>query len=257
MFHTPRLLRRVHLTRNLVSSVLKTYARLFRHRYMVERRMGVLLLLDQINAVDRNLLFRGVWEEEQIDALAALTLQHPALNKGAVFLDIGAHSGLYSLVLASRLPFEAIVAYEPAPANLVQLRANLWINDALAKVRVVEQAVADKPGRASFVVSLAKNRGHSRILEGEAEAGETLIDVEVTTVDATLDVTGKLVVAKIDVEGGETKVLEGMEATLRRNAAVLQVEYFAGPVEELDRRLAPLDLRRVRSLGYDHFYVKD
>jgi hypothetical protein len=84
MIATPLVLHKVHLFRNLVASILKRYARLFRPRYLVERRMGVLLLLDH---------------------------------------------GLYSIILDSQIELDAILAFEPVPSNLAQLRANLLMNN--------------------------------------------------------------------------------------------------------------------------------
>jgi FkbM family methyltransferase len=54
-------------------------------------------------------------------------------------------------------------------------------------------------------------------MENDVNIGETVIDVNVTSIDRTVDYSGKLIVAKIDVEGGELDVIRGMEKTLTNN----------------------------------------
>src|SRR6185312_5208358 len=66
--------------------------------FKIVRRHGVLLLLNYRNYVDRELLFYGRYEREQIDVLTAAMLHHGC----DIFLDVGANIGLYSLITATR-----------------------------------------------------------------------------------------------------------------------------------------------------------
>jgi FkbM family methyltransferase len=256
MIATPLILHRVHLFRNLVSSILKRYARLFRPRYLVERRMGVLLLLDQKNSVDGSLLFRGFWEPEQLKYLSNLILRHRREKEEVVFLDIGSHAGLYSIVLDSKINLDAILAFEPVPSNLAQLRANLLMNNCLSRIQVFDKAVSDKEGSLGFVIATDKNRGMSRIMENDINVGETVIDVDVTSIDRTVDYSGKLIVAKIDVEGGELGVIRGMEKTLTNNRVILQIECNRGPLTDLKDLLSAFDVRLIETIGEDYFFIK-
>ena len=256
MIHSPAFFAKFRPLQNLSSSLLKRYARAFKGRYSVEKRMGVRMLLDQTSVVDRHLLLRGTWEAEQIGFLAELTRRQRGDGEKCVFLDIGAHGALYSLVLDRELGFDDIVAFEPAPVNLAQLRANLLLNECLDRVRVVEQAISDREGFATFVVGNARNRGHSRILGGEVGSGETTMKVATTTIDALLDWRGALVVAKIDVEGGELAVVKGMRGLLANNRAILQIERNTGALRDLTDALAPLGLNYVKSIDHDHYFVK-
>ena len=256
MIHPPAIFAKIRPLQNLSSSLLKRYARLFKGRYSVERRMGVRMLLDQTNVVDRHLLLRGAWEAEQIAFLAGLVRRHRKPGERCVFLDIGAHGALYALTLERELQFDEIVAFEPSPVNLAQLRANLLLNDCVGRVRVVEQAVSDREGRATFVVSNARNRGHSRIHGGDLASGEAMIEVATTTIDSLPGPRGALVVAKIDVEGGELAVLKGMGATLATNRVILQVERNTGALSDLVETLAPAGLTFLKSIDHDHYFVK-
>ena len=66
MMHAPVAFYDKRLLRRLSFGLFRRYAKTFKHRYVVERRMGVLLLLDQLNKVDMHLLCSGAWEPDRM-----------------------------------------------------------------------------------------------------------------------------------------------------------------------------------------------
>ena len=72
MFHTPSLFHRFKILRKWSFSVLRRYARIAKPRFVVERRMGVLMVLDQRDKVDLNVLCGGAWEADRIEYLQRL-----------------------------------------------------------------------------------------------------------------------------------------------------------------------------------------
>lgn len=217
--------------------------------------MGLHLLLDQSNFVDRHLLFHGIWELDQVERLCKLVKEAQRVDQPTLFLDIGAHGALYSLLINERIECERIIAFEPVSSNLVQLRANLLLNDALSRVEVIEAAVGESEGVMRFVVAVDENRGRSRIMTGAVESGEKVIEVAVTMVDRVVDCRDTLIVAKIDVEGAELSVLRGMSKLLAQNRVILQIECNQRSVRDLDAALSPFGLRRVDEIGADYYYV--
>ncbi len=260
MLSPPAFLMKLPILRRLIPSVLKRYAGIFKHRYSIERRMGALYLLDQKNSVDRNLLIKGSWEPAQIAMLGDLLKTTKKAGEKAVFLDIGAHGALYSIIMRQTGLFERVVAFEPEPANLAQLRANLFINDLLGKIEVLELAASDQRGKIPFFIASDANRGGSRMTETVVAAGNRVvgaIEVEAAPVDAVIDFSGGLVVAKIDVEGSELTVLKGMDRVIADNRCLFQIESFAPTDATLKARLGELGFRHVATRDFDHFFVKD
>lgn len=132
------------------------------------------------------------------------------LEPDDLFIDVGANVGVYTLWAASL--GAAVIAVEPAPAAIAQLRANVALNP-IANVAIVEAAVTDSPGRASFTANAAMSH-----LGGTAT-------VDATTLDAVLGDRHAAGV-KIDVEGAERLVLEGAGRALAEHRIdVLQVEW--------------------------------
>jgi hypothetical protein len=125
----------------LVPKALRAYAMLAKHRFTVENRQGLLLLLDRKSYIDSWLLVRGSWERPQIEYLSSLITRY-CTTEEAIFLDVGAHAGLYSLILRKAAKFERIIAFEPDPRNLAQLYANLLMNNATQAVEVLPIALS-------------------------------------------------------------------------------------------------------------------
>ena len=64
-------------------------------------------------------------------------------------LDIGAHSGIYSLVAASANKQSSIVAFEPHPNNFDLLCKNIQINE-FSNITSDNRAISNKTGKVVF-----------------------------------------------------------------------------------------------------------
>ncbi len=167
---------------------------------------------EQISA---NPLFAGKGTYQFNKLVAALDVV-PA-DRRAVAVDIGAHVGLWSRVLAHH--FDQVVAFEPVEAfadcfalNVADVR-----NVALHKVALGHE---DAPGGVGFVVE-AGNSGNSRFA-GHGGAGAPTTVVSMRTLDSYR--LPRLDFLKIDVEGFERQVVEGAQNTIRMHKPVIVVE---------------------------------
>jgi hypothetical protein len=122
MIHIPRVISRIPIVRGVIRLGLTAYARLFKHRYLIDRRMGLLLMLDQMNAIDWQLLISGAWEKPQLDKLFGMAAEQIRKRESRpVFLDVGAHWGWYALLAHKEGVFDEVIAVEPDPTNFGQL----------------------------------------------------------------------------------------------------------------------------------------
>jgi FkbM family methyltransferase len=136
------------------------------------------------------------------------------LRPGDMFVDVGANIGYFSL-LASKLVGKSgkVVAIEPSPKTFRMLQHNLAINRA-HNVRALNMAAADKSelvevfgGNKHFTglanICAVGNQERGFVVEGQVQAAplsEILGAAEIKT--------ARLV--KIDVEGSEWRVMEGL-----------------------------------------------
>ena len=140
------------------------------------------------------------------------------LRPGMVFLDIGAHHGLYTLVAAKRLGADGtVVAFEPSAREFRRLRLHLRLN-GMGSVRAEPIAVGAIASKRKFfqVVSGDNTRGGLRPPASSDRVSET--SVETTRLDdyvarLTLD---RVDLVKLDVKGGEFEVLQGASLVLAK-----------------------------------------
>ena len=76
-----------------------------------------------------------------------------------VFLDVGAHHGLYSVIAACRIgPTGRVVAFEPNPSDARRTRIHILLNrlcSSMASVHVEQTALADQPGCSTFHIPVS------------------------------------------------------------------------------------------------------
>ena len=149
-------------------------------------------------------------EEAVYDALTRL------IGDRMTVFDIGANEGLFALCAAKRVGSGGrVVCFEPAPEALRLLRYNIRLNGFQNRVDVVGKLVADRCGWERFYVN--GKSGYNSQSKEAAPSHTDLLQVETVSIDAFVEATGRPPdVVKIDVEGAELRVLQGMEAALTR-----------------------------------------
>jgi FkbM family methyltransferase len=184
---------------------------------------GSRMIVDTSDTMGRVIAASGVWEPHVTAMVSRL------LSPGDVCVDVGAHIGYYT-VLAARLvgPGGRVYALEPSPAVNAALRANVVLNSA-TQVTTLRVAAGASDGRAELVAPPSGNSGQAstRIV---ASSGSDLRpdEVRVQPVASVVDESNvrRLRLVKIDVEGYEAEVLEGMESLFvggARPAVIVEV----------------------------------
>lgn len=147
------------------------------------------------------------------------------LAPGGVLYDIGANVGFFSL-LGARLAGGAghVYAFEPAPENASAIVDHAALN-GIGNLTVIERAAFSRTERGQL--QLVDDRSWSKLESyGEHPGTERVIQVELAAIDDLLD-AGELrppTVVKIDVEGAELEVLEGMRATIAEHRPAIVCE---------------------------------
>ncbi len=133
------------------------------------------------------------------------------LRKEDVFADIGANIGSYS-ILASGVNKATTIAFEPSATTFLQLQKNITINHLENKVKAFSLALGAKVETLYFTTAL--DTINHVVPEYEMKNTENRVEVNVDTLDNIAKEQGVPSLIKIDVEGFETEVINGMEKTL-------------------------------------------
>jgi len=142
-------------------------------------------------------------------------LIHRLLKSGSWFVDVGANLGYFTLLAAKwSAPTGRIDAFEPDPINRQRLEAHLRENNLTDRVHIHPLAASSQSGEVELThpQSAGTNHGMASIYKSLTGEGETF-KVATARLDTMLDGSPDLI--KIDVEGAELSVIEGMEKLLR------------------------------------------
>ena len=178
------------------------------------------------------------------------------LSPDGVFVDVGAHVGLLSLVAARRTTAGAgrVYAIEPSPANVELLRRHIAMNGFDDRVVVVQALAGDRP-RASVGFTYRPGQCTANSLAYDIGDGRR-VDLPMITIDALVVERGLPApqVIKIDVEGYEHHVLQGARSVLAAGAPVVICAIHPEPLEKLGTS-AERVLSDMRAWGYEAFDI--
>jgi FkbM family methyltransferase len=135
-----------------------------------------------------------------------------------VVLDIGANIGQETLMYAKVA--NQVVSFEPIP-NIFQVLSQNITQNSLTNVTAYQKAVYNAPGVAKMN-SPKGNEGASHLTQ--KQDGKNQFEVELIVIDDLILPEGRVDFVKIDVEGFEMKVLEGMRGTIEKFSPVFQIE---------------------------------
>ena len=182
----------------------------------------------------------GSWEKEEAALLRSLA--RPAIR----FLDVGANVGYFTLMMAKIAPQAELTAVEPHPLTVELLRMNLW--EAAVSAEVF--AVALTAGPRSVVLSTSStNLGETRASLPGAGSRASLVAAGVT---GDMLFRGRAFdLIKIDVQGFEPDVIDGLSGVIRRSPGLVVVaEYWPGVLRSSGRDPRQV-LERYEQLGFD------
>jgi len=131
-------------------------------------------------------------------------------------VDVGANTGLFSLLAGSLYPGCTVHAFEPFPPAADWLQANLRTN-RLKNVHLRRAALSDYTGTLPLFYNNALRLTQGASLQARQDRVNQ-VEVPVSRLDDYLAAEGveTLDLLKIDVEGYEPQVLAGVETTVRR-----------------------------------------
>jgi FkbM family methyltransferase len=189
------------------------------------------------DGIARALYWRGLryWESETIPVFYRL-----AQSAGTI-LDIGANTGFYTLLGCTANPGARVISFEPVPRVYEILMEHIRLNRLEYRCEVYQMAVSNFIGTGQMHIPVGDVPTSASLNpEGFRGFDGMLVEVLVTTIDAVIG-ERPVDLAKIDVEGFEPQVLEGMRCTLKRSHPSLLIECLPdGPYQQVEEILMGL-----------------
>lgn len=168
---------------------------------------------------------------------------------GGLFLDVGANTGIYSLLSKAVSPLREVHAFEPFQSVSVILRNNIALNKFAADIIAVDAAASSETGTADLfiptqehgLVEMSASLSPDFKSEHSQRVGVRSIRLDDYCRQLSL---GRTAVMKIDVEGVEDRVFKGAREMITRDKPIIFCEIFP------DARTWPEISTILESAGY-------
>jgi FkbM family methyltransferase len=230
----------------------------FTRAYNLARSAGIL----EIPPFKRAFLFAYfLYKRSYEDPFWALTKRSPEFFSGGDILDIGANIGYTACVFAAAIKRPGkVYAFEPDLASFATLGETVRRKHLDAAVDIFNMAVGSADGSLEFWHNEEHSADH-RVVTNQFKAsrpsGENVTTVAVTSVDNFVAAHNLRDVSfiKIDVQGYELAVCEGMRKTLEKFPGLgIAFEYAPEGMRELGFEPSAL-LGFFRSAGYQLYIL--
>lgn len=190
---------KIRLVRTLIS-------KLFSRGLMVQNQLDSRIRVQPHDYIGWSILSNGSYEGETL-ALAGEILS----KNGGAFLDIGANFGLFTCLLGV-IPGVECYAIEPCAKNFVLLTENLALNPGI-KAKLFNVALDNTHRLFELEDINPSNCGTVRVVLEDRQSNSACYTVAATTLEKLLTHAKVQIITlmKIDVEGYEPLILEGLD----------------------------------------------
>jgi FkbM family methyltransferase len=140
------------------------------------------------------------------------------IKEGDIVFDIGANRGQYTIFLSKLVGQKGkVYAFEPDPRNFLILKHR---TRKLKNVIIERKAVGNKNSKVKFY--LDKYTGYSSIHKDVCISPITYLEIDMISLDDYFqDFKGRIALIKIDVEGSEPLVLDGMKDLIKKVKVII------------------------------------
>jgi len=175
------------------------------------------------------------------------------VKKGDRVIDVGAHVGYYTLLLSQLVGNTGkVYAFEPDPKNFELLKKNVEIN-GFKNIELIQKAVSNKTGIIKLYLG-DEDRATNRIYDAQLDDTKKSIEIKTISLDEYIK-DKKIDFIKIDVEGSELGVIEGMESIFQNNKQIkIITEFFPFLIEKSGNKPKEI-LKKLENLNFEMYEI--
>lgn len=212
---------------------------------VVRTRYGFRYKADLGDWLGQYVYLTGVYEPPTSRVIAAL------LHSGDTFIDVGANSGYFTLLASRRIgPTGRVFSFEPVPSMRKRLMENISLN-AMSNVSIHDVAVSNTVGVLPLFEGPEGHKGISSLRHIDNSAAT--IEVKTAPLDSLRETLSTVKLVKIDVEGAEQLVLEGMANILKEDHPYVVIEITDNYLQAFGHGAIGLAIQ-MTEIGY-HMYA--
>jgi FkbM family methyltransferase len=253
-------LRYLPIIKRLYPSFFLKIMKIFNKKKMIYKFQNILLELNLDESMDRSIFFFNYYENKQINFLKQKIFN----GNYEYFLDIGSNSGLYSLIVANLSKVIKIISFEPIKETFLKLKKNIKLND-FRNIKIFNFGLSNKNKKLK-VKALKKNNiiqsGGFAVANSNDDLNNLHTEKAIFKIgDQIIKLERKKIYIKIDVEGHEEFVIDGLVKLIKKNNIFLQVEIFDHNKKVIFKKLKSLNFRKIYEIidnfKIDYFFEKN
>tara|TARA_Y100000816_G_scaffold47388_1_gene29912 strand:- start:603 stop:1370 length:768 start_codon:yes stop_codon:yes gene_type:complete len=217
---------------------------------------NIYLYLDFLDPIDRQIIIYKEYENDQIKFVENQMLK----NQFEYFLDIGANSGYYSFYFASKFKNLKIKSIEPNLDAFNKFKNTLNKNK-FENIEIFNFALSDREDKTKMVSMISHNYIHSNsTINDNINKENNKINTFETSLrvgDKLFNFSNKKLFFKIDVEGHESYVLQGLIKNLTQNKCLILIEISDAKFNEVNKFLIKNNFKKIfkSDLRNDYAYT--
>ena len=236
----------IPILKRLYPSIVRRYLMLI-GKYQIKITINNFIFeIDIRESIERKTYFIREYEKQRMDQLHYLSKE----LESKILIDVGANIGFYSILSSSR--YDKIYSFEPNKRNFRVLKRNID-NNKLKNIKILNFGLGESEetliGNSNTKGELFQTSGFA--ISKNNKKGESVL---IKKGDNILKLRNTNLTIKIDVEGFEPFVLNGLKSTLINNRCVLQVEIWEKNYDEVHNFLKTLGYRIICSIDGDTFF---
>ena len=180
------------------------------------------------------------------------------------FIDIGANSGIYSLIVKDKFHKIKIKSFEPVKKTMTKFKDNLKLNKKLKNIKLYEFGLSNKNTKLLMKAKIRdgyiQSSGYGVVKE-ENNLKNLHIENNIFKIgDSIIKLKNRDISIKIDAEGHEHEVLQGLNKLLNYNRIFLQIEIFDKNFNKINTYLEKKKFKFLNSFyndGKTDYYYKN
>lgn len=161
--------------------------------------------------IEKELFWKGVTSEFEPKTLQ---LWQSLSAESDLIMDLGANTGVFSLIAAATNNIAIIYSFEPVPYNYKILQKNIDLND-FSNINLVTKAVSETIDKHKMLIEENSVNYINSLENDKLGNNQNTMQIEIESIDIDTFCNNNSIEAidliKIDVEGHELKVLNGMK----------------------------------------------
>lgn len=181
----------------------------------------LILITDGRDSIATQIYWRGAYAFESDEIKVYMSF----LENMHTLLDIGANTGIYSLIAAKHPTPQEIYAFEPMPTIAEGLRENVVANN-LNNIHIHEIALTDSNGEIELHIPIQPTLPTGSSTNASFRKNTQAISVQAMTLDSFIanNQIEKVDFMKIDTESTEPAVLRGGKELIERDRPIIMCE---------------------------------